>query len=296
MLDQKYQLARRRKGTDWRRLDDFFARADSVNAGFISMNWDTVIERKLQLIRSDLLIDYGCGALPASIPDPPNPDDYYHRAKAFAAELQKRQTITVAPPQREKDKLTPVIKIHGSANWLYCDNCRQLYWFHPDQCSRIADRIVREDDLRRIGRFLGKRKKYVDTTIADHSGRIQAKCPCSRTVPLGTRIATFSYRKALDFSMFQKSWFAAEELLRSANRWVFIGYSLPAADYEFKYLLKRTQLCRRNEPEFVIVSGGSSRDVRRTYDNYQKFFGRSIKRSGFFSSGLTHEAVEAMCR
>jgi hypothetical protein len=300
MLDQKYNRARKKKEAEWRKLDDFFARIDSEDVGFISMNWDTVIERKLQLSRSTLLIDYGCDARPASIPDPPNPDDYHHAAKAFAKELKKREIISVVPPKQRVDSetATPVVKIHGSANWLYCDSCRQLYWFHPDQCSRIADQLIGEDDLRRIGRFLGKDKKfkkYFEATIDDLNKRIRAKCPCSGTVPLGTRIATFSYRKALEFPMFQKSWFAAEELLRSADKWVFIGYSLPAADYEFKYLLKRTQLCRRTAPMFAVVSGGNARDVRRTYDNYRKFFGRSIKGSEFFSTGLTADAIRAIC-
>ena len=49
------------------------------------------------------------------------------------------------------------------------------------------------------------------------------------------------------------------------------------------------------EPELIVVSGGSKRDVRRTYDNYRKLLGRSIKRSAFFSSDLTQEAVDAIC-
>ena len=35
--------------------------------------------------------------------------------------------------------------------------------------------------------------------------------------------------------MFQKSWFSAERLLRNAKNWIFIGYSLPAADFEFTF-------------------------------------------------------------
>jgi hypothetical protein len=96
--------------------------------------------------------------------------------------------------------------------------------------------------------------------------------------------------------MFQKSWLAAEELLRLATRWVCIGYSLPAADYEFKYLLKRTQLSRRTPPEIVVVSGGTERDVRLTYENYRKLFGRSISKAGFFGAGLTDDAARAICR
>ncbi len=177
-------------------------------------------------------------------------------------ELKKRQVVLVptAASSSKPGKPTPIVKIHGSANWLYCDNCRQLYWFHPDQLRQIADQLITEADLNRIRPFVSTRmRKYVDQTIDELGTRIVAKCPCSDTVPLGTRVATFSYRKALEFSMFQKSWFAAEELLRSAERWVFIGYSLPAADYEFKYLLKRCQLCRRKEPEFIVISGGSRR-------------------------------------
>lgn len=297
MLDQRYTAARKKKETEWHRLDDFFFRIDSEDVGFISMNWDTLIERKLHLVRSTGLIDYGCDALLANIPDPPDPDDYYHAAKAYAKVLKKRQIIEIVPPRQPlaTERVTPVVKIHGSANWLYCDSCRQLYWFQPDQCGRIADQLIGEDDLRRIGRFLDKDKKNVETTIERLNKRIRVKCPCSGTVPLGTRIATFSYRKALDFAMFQKSWFAAEELLLSADKWVFIGYSLPAADYEFKYLLKRTQLSRPTEPRFVVISGGNAQQVRRTYDNYRKFFGRSIKDSGFFKGGLTSEAVNAAC-
>jgi hypothetical protein len=49
-------------------------------------------------------------------------------------------------------------------------------------------------------------------------------------VPLTMRIATFSFLKALDFPMFEKSWLSAERLLRQAKKWNLIGYSLPAAD------------------------------------------------------------------
>ena len=73
MLDQKYQSGRKKKGGDWKKLDDFFWQIGSRNIGFISMNWDTVIERKLSNTREDLILDYCCDAVPASIPDSPGP-------------------------------------------------------------------------------------------------------------------------------------------------------------------------------------------------------------------------------
>jgi hypothetical protein len=294
MLDEKYDAARKRKKPEWRRLDDFFWAIRGRSVGFISMNWDTVIERKVALAFQDVLLDYRCDALPAIIPEPP---DEVYEPKEYAHAMKNGVVITVAPlpaDRRKVDASLPIVKTHGSANWLYCDNCRQLFWFDPGQSARIADQLIRKDDLVRIGRFLSK--KQLRRSMSIFGLHPQVNCICSDKVALGTRIATFSYRKALDFPMFQKSWFAAEELLGGANKWVFIGYSLPAADYEFKYLLKRTQLSRRKQPEFIVVSGGAKDEVRRSYENYRKFFGRSIDELSFFPRGLTHEAVAAICR
>ena len=227
-----------------------------------------------------------------------DPDDF-STTRAYVKEVTRGQTIRVAalPIERKKvESSVPIVKIHGSANWLYCDNCRQLFWFHPDQSRRIADQLVRKDDLARIRAVLPKKAKYVEKAIVDLLSQPQVKCLCSDKVALGTRIATFSYRKALDFPMFQKSWLAAEELLRSASSWIFVGYSLPAADFEFKYLLKRVQLSRRNRPRFVVISGGNNQDIRRTYNNYRRFFGRSVDKLSFFSSGLTQDAVGTILR
>jgi hypothetical protein len=298
MLEQRYRAGRRSKGSDWRKLDEFFFRLDPRRVGFISMNWDNVIERKLAAVSASPSIDYCCDALPAWIPELPE-RDHFSSDKAFIREVYKGQTISVAAlpvDRKQSESATPIVKIHGSANWLYCDNCHQLFWFQPDESARIANQLIRDDDLSRMRPFLRPKFRYQVETLDDIALQTKVKCLCSTEVELGTRIATFSYRKALDFPMFQKSWFAAEELLRGADRWVFVGYSLPAADYEFKYLLKRIQLSRSRQPSFVIVSGGKKSDLRRTYDNYQRFFGRHVSKSNFFSGGLTPEAITAICQ
>jgi hypothetical protein len=288
MLDHKYKQGQKKKHTpEWRALDDFFNSLNINESGFISMNWDTVIERKIAAIRNPVAVDYGCDALIAEIPDAPDASHYSSEKKHRDA-LRKPLIVRVAAPtpMKEAQSQTPVIKIHGSINWLYCDNCRRLFWFGPGQTMQIADQLMTEDDLRRIARILRKTEASTHDTIDRLNAKPRVVCFCSSNVPLGTRIATFSYRKALEFPMFQKSWFVAEKLLREASRWVFIGYSLPAADFEFKYLLKRMQLCRSDKPEITVVSGGDKDSVARTHQNYRKFFGRSIRDSNFFSDGL----------
>jgi hypothetical protein len=96
--------------------------------------------------------------------------------------------------------------------------------------------------------------------------------------------------------MFHKSWLSAEHLLRNASTWIFIGYSLPGADYEFKYLLKRTQLARNEALRLIVITGGEPEKAKETYRNYQRFFGRRISMSkakrSYFKSGLETEAIE----
>ena len=151
MLNQRYQAARRKKTPAWRDLELFFSHMDLARTGFISMNWDTVIERKLALTKGPLLVDYGCDAIAANIPDVPDKEDFSSK-RAFLKEIQKSRIIETTSRPADPSKLasgTPIVKIHGSANWLYCDNCRQTFWVHPDQSNRIADQLVRTDDLSR---------------------------------------------------------------------------------------------------------------------------------------------------
>jgi len=309
MLHQKYETGRKKKDSDWKKLDNFFACVNPARTGFISMNWDTVIERKLAVARGSALFDYCCDAVAAEIPDPPEkilpkgayitPEDYVSSRREYLKAQEVGLVVMVAalPMDRKRvERSIPIVKIHGSANWLYCDNCRQVFWFDPGQSPRISDQLIRPDDIQRIRRILSNRHSHSKRTLGGLGSQLRVKCLCSEEVALGTRIATFSYRKALDFPMFQKSWLAAEELLRGADKWVFIGYSLPAADYEFKYLLKRTQLSRRTPPRFIVVSGGTKEDVVRACANYHKFFGKAINKRTFFPSGLTEDAVAAICR
>jgi hypothetical protein len=278
MLHQTLRNPHKRNRDDWRQLNQLFDRLDSSEVGFISMNWDTVIERKLGRTRAEWF-DYCCDAQGAFFPedgDAPIP-----------APLPIRRQVV--------DSAVPIIKIHGSMNWLYCDNCRELFWVQPDDEWRVAGQLVRERDITCMIKVLSRRRGGIRTT-PELFQATNWHCPCSDKAFLSTRVATFSYRKALEFPMFQKSWLAAERLLQTAASWVFIGYSLPAADFEFKYVLKRAQLSRSSLPKFVVITGGTKEDVERTYTNYQRFFGSKIKRYGraknFFAKGLSEDAIQ----
>jgi len=254
MLHQRYRLAKKRHDPDWETLETFFRRVDLSSSGFISMNWDTVIEQGIAMLPGALGIDYCCDAISASFPK--------------RGDRRKRILLDGRTPA----KVIPVIKMHGSTNWLYCDNCSSLFSFPADDTIKIAEQLLGRQDWRRIAPSSG-------------NSPIRWRCHNCPDVPLGTRLATFSYLKALDFPMFQKSWFSAAKLLRDAKMWIFVGYSLPAADYEFKHLLKRVHLSRDRAPKLVLLTGGWK--ARMTIGNYKRFFG-SIK---VFDKGMTNHFI-----
>jgi hypothetical protein len=262
MLNQRYEQAALQRDTDWIKLDRLFTALPLRRSAFISLNWDTVIERRLAQLCGVEFFNYGCGAVAARFPE---------------ADCVVQQRKPAKNVQRVR-----VVKIHGSVNWLYCDNCRRLYWFPPGAAREVALQLLSETEAENLG--------------FDSSGCGKWRCSSCQTVPLTTRLATFSYLKALDFPMFERSWHTAERLLRAAEKWVFIGYSLPAADFEFKHLLKRVQLSRAADPpQFLVITGG--RHTKDTYMNYQRFFGRAIRhRTNFFSRGLSQRAIQAAVR
>jgi NAD-dependent SIR2 family protein deacetylase len=259
MLRENYAEARERKDESWKTLIRLMNKIDPATTGFISTNWDTVIEDMLQETKGSEWFDYGCDARRASL----HPD---------RGEIKEEGPVPEGSPS--------IIKMHGSVNWLYCDNCRRLYWFRPKDTNKVAGQLIS-----------AKEWETIDPETAHSKERWS--CGACRAESVGTRLATFSYLKALDFPMFQKSWFSAERMLRDAENWIFLGYSLPGADFEFKYLLKRVQLSRSEPPNFVVVSGGKHAD--KTYKNYQGFFGRCIKkRKTFFDNGLDDKALDCI--
>ncbi len=261
MLNERFGIAEQAKDGEWMKLNSFLQGLDIKRSSFISMNWDTVIERRLIGLKKARHFDYRCGAVAARFP---------------------RTGVIVGKRSFSADAISvPIVKMHGSVNWLYCDNCRQLYWFPTKDALSVATQLI-------------TRNEATEMKLVPVSDYARWRCLNCTAVPLTTRIATFSFLKALDFPMFEKSWISAEKLLRQADKWVFIGYSLPAADYEFKHLLKRVQLSRTVPPQFVVISGGPPETTDYVYANYQKFFGRGIKQlENFFPDGLSPRAISA---
>ena len=221
---------------------------DDVTTHFVVLNWDIVLERHLECFH-----DTGI--------------DYCIQARSWDGSSEKAKRIV------------GIAKVHGSSNWVYCDNCHSLFY---DRYTKLSLAI-------RAGLIKADFRLY-DTSLTDaifnESLGIQPENRNCRECQgaLGPHIATFSFKKSFRTHAFATSWLATEEMLTRAKKWTFIGYSLPEADYEFKHLLKTCQLkfAHSSTPQKKI-------DVillndKRSAEKYKTFFGPNVPR--IYQEGL----------
>jgi NAD-dependent SIR2 family protein deacetylase len=208
----------------------------TYETSYIVLNWDTVLEKYIRMVLPGAGVDYCSGGY-----------DWENDGLS-------------------KDKVK-VIKVHGSCNWLYCDNCRALFHDQNDSFSLLEKGGFQNidfelfDELRKVS---GKEKIL--------SGK---KCRICGNI-VSSHIATFSYRKSFRANSFPRIWEKAEEVLADSDRWIFIGYSLPEADYEFKHLLKIAELKLRHMRKKDLLIDVVLLNSSSTPQKYKGFFGKRI--------------------
>ncbi|WP_288338439.1 hypothetical protein [uncultured Sphingomonas sp.] len=260
MLEQRYQEKEKAPDDAWRQLEKFFKAFNTGGAAVLSMNWDSVFERGIGRNQAIWSVDYGCDA---------------HRADSNDGKMALNPSVG--------SKKLHLLKPHGSVNWLYCDCCRETFWLPPNKFEEVARTLFREQDWRALERYgpIGARRPKVNSPSCANCG----------AAALGTRFATFSYRKALDFPMHAASWQTAKRYLREASHWTFIGYSMPSADFEFKYLLKRVQLARSTPAAITVITGGGPESAKDTEDRFKRFFGPGRADRFYFRNSIDDAAL-----
>ena len=233
-------------------LNSFYdVKSSKLLCDFVVLNWDIVLEKHLQNIPLTIPIDYCAPCF-----------DWLNPVR-----LSKIDTGT------------RVCKMHGSSNWVYCDNCKSLFYdLNQKLPLQIRAGLIKSD-------FRLFDEGFTDTRFDEALGISSHGRECRFCKNLvSSSIATFSYRKSFRTATYPAIWHAAESQLAMADRWLFVGYSLPEADYELKHLLKTAQLQMshlHNSPEKLIdvVALG---DGTRT--KFEGFFGH--KNLSFHTGGL----------
>lgn len=117
---------------------------------------------------------------------------------------------------KKSDTFLNVEKLHGSINWIKCNCCGE---YEVIKDKQIATYLLSDDK----------------PEVCSHCG-IKAN---ENQIILQPEIITPTMLKTLNSRLFREIWNDAAHMLEKASRIIFIGYSLPLADYEIRYLLRK---------------------------------------------------------
>lgn len=202
----------------------------------ISLNWDTLLDYALH---SALLSDNrNSGDY-----DPFGVVDYCCYISSFRADDTRIRSGLWSLGCRGYN--VKLLKPHGSLNWLQCPNCQRLFVSFDPKLAM----------LNKIGK-----------EVCRHC----LKCGHRNTLRGALVMPTF----LKDLSNFQIKlvWQNTGVELMEATRLVFIGYSLPYADFEFRQLL--TRMVHPDASVEVVLRSDSDEAVKR----YEVFFsGHEVK-------------------
>jgi len=211
----------------------------------VSLNWDSLMEDSLvwcvrELAGRDLAgVEYCCPLSSLT-------------GKAWS----------YGPPSSTSGSGTiKVAKLHGSTNWLSCPMCKRLFtglgsdqdvwrlYVRPRKCPHCM-------------------KLWLDPSV------VRGEAP-----ELEPFFVTPTFAKVFDNPHIQLIWHTAFVELSEADEVVFIGYSLPDADYHVRTLLRRA--IRRDARITVVLTQGDEtrrntpKNLRRFLpaERYRVFFG-----------------------
>lgn len=150
-----------------------------------------------------------------------------------------------------------LIKLHGSLNWLQCPKCNRLY---VDFDNKIAVKQYKKSIFRK-----------------EKCRHCEINFPSSTSHALISNLIMPTFIKDLSNAQYKLVWHNAAIELSEASKIVFIGYSLPSADFEIRQLLSRMV---RPNAEIEIIDLGNSETDSKIIDlknKYEIFFGRKVR-------------------
>jgi SIR2-like domain len=153
-----------------------------------------------------------------------------------------------------------LLKLHGSLNWLYCKTCDRL-----------------EIGASEAQKYVSALANVVGPSLAQFYTPHGSPCPTCRTKLRPLLIAP-SHVKDYRNPHVTNVWYEAEQVLRNAQRAIFIGYSLPDDDVEVIYLLKRS-LAHMPPAQITVVQYDPSRPPITSHPvgcRYRTLFGDDV--------------------
>ncbi len=220
-----------------KRIDNNYKKVDPVSV--ISANWDILLDNSIyNKIRQ-------CGELGVV--------DYCCYVSSYD---EKDKTVKPGLEILGKGGFNvKLLKLHGSLNWLQCPKCHRIYVKFNEKIAMNPFANINKPSCRHCNNNFGKFKSH----------------------HLNSNLIMPTFLKDLSNPQYKIIWQNAGIELSEAKKIVFIGYSLPQADFEMRQLLSR-MVDKNTEIEVVDYK---NEDYPKTYEtllkNFRQFFGREVK-------------------
>jgi hypothetical protein len=206
------------------------------------------VEPSVVSLNYDVIVDNAMFALSDKYYDTNRPPDYcVEIATQLYADFCARGTFG------------RLFKIHGSLNWLYCEDCERLDLFVSQGMCTAKGKGMRTakalDEL------------YYSVLFNDAYSCRGTPCRNRLQCPgfVSPILITPTYVKDYENRHVKHVWGEAEGVMKQADRAVIIGYSLPTDDVEVAMLFKRAldHLPRQRITVVEYVNGDSDKPVDR---------------------------------
>ena len=213
----------------------------------ISLNWDTLVEdsifRTIKELKADRRVDV----------------DFCF----YTTPLHRDSIHTPSPKQKAKGIYNiKVLKLHGSGNWLRCPASNTVFTG--------------------LGMPGTSYELYLPKRISPLVERYSAGNEKDNPPVLEPFIITPTFVKEFALPHIQTTWHNAFVELRECTKVVFLGYSMPEADYHFRTLLRRA-VRPETKVEVVLTGHDELRRIPVKYrwtsptTRYRQFFGAGVK-------------------
>ncbi|KGD69322.1 hypothetical protein [Flavobacterium aquatile] len=231
------------------RKDLGYKNPDTDKVAVISTNWDILLDNSLNQLINNYIQQTQKKAVVDYCCHISSHDEHNHNIKP-GLEILGQGGFNIK-----------LLKLHGSYNWLQCPRCLRVY-------INFNEKLV-------VSQFKQKVKcRHCHSNFGTHDSHI-----------LISNLIMPTFLKDFSNPQYKLIWQNAGVELSEATKIVFIGYSLPQADFEMRQLLSRMI---REDAEIEVVTRGPSnkKSTKELKERYEVFFGK--RKPKFFYSGVKH--------
>jgi hypothetical protein len=159
----------------------------------------------------------------------------------------------------------PILKLHGSINWLLCNKCEQIVpaEINPMRNWGPLDLIDQPKEMRL--RYFGRYRR-------------QLHGACGGSFSDAPFLVPPTWDKATGSKGLANVWRRAAEELSAAENIVVIGYSMPVTDTFFKYLFALGVDSEVDIDKFILIYGPSGGECEH---RFRSLLGPAVQSSAF---------------